>query len=91
MRLLRIEPCRQVSSGGMTTIAFFDVEITDDIRFFGMRLIEAPSGKRVSYAPSSGGRRFATFAPALAERITALANDHYEGRSIASIETKTAA
>jgi hypothetical protein len=85
-----MEPAWLTSSGGMNTIAFFDLELSEDIRMYGMRLIEAPSGKRVSYAPSSGGRRFATFAPALAQRITTIANETYKGLPIASTETKSA-
>lgn len=90
MKILRMDRARHVTSGNMKTIAFFDLEFDDRIRFYGMRLIEAPTGKRFSYAPSSGGQRLATFAPDLAAEITALAISSYEGRTIAN-DSRTAA
>ena len=84
MRITRLDQVHIVTSGSMRTIAYFDVELSPEIKLYGMRLLEAPSGKRISYAPSSGGRRFATFAPDLAASITDAAIKSYERQATAN-------
>ena len=72
MHILNIEPAA-FEGPGFRELARFDVQVTDQIRLFRMRLIEAPSGRRLTYAPSYGRQRLASFAPALSDQITALA------------------
>ena len=60
------------------TIARFDIQLTPDCRIYGLRLIEAENGRRLTYAPSAGGIRLATFAPAMADKITRAACDALE-------------
>lgn len=57
----------------MREIARFDLQLSDDVRLYGLRLMQTPEGRHLTYAPSSGGRRFATFAPAIVDDITAAA------------------
>jgi hypothetical protein len=60
-------------------VATFDVELSADIRMFGLRLMEAPDGRLLVYAPSAnGGRRLATFSPALSDQIADLAATELE-------------
>jgi len=77
LQILEIRPAPP-GDGRYRTLAHFDAELTDSIRIYGMRLLEADNGRRLTYAPSSGGRRFATFAPALIAEITAAANAAYD-------------
>jgi hypothetical protein len=74
MDVLNIEPVADRGGGGMRILAHFDLQLSDDVRMYGLRLLEAPDGNRITYAPQSGSRRSATFARQLAERITAAAS-----------------
>jgi hypothetical protein len=70
MHILSITPSHSDGGGGVREIARFDLQLSDDVKLYGMRLMQTPAGRHLTYAPSSGGRRFATFAPALVEDIT---------------------
>ncbi len=60
-------------------IATFDIELSDDVRMFGLKLMETPGGRFLIYAPSAnGGRRLATFSPALSDKIADLAASELE-------------
>lgn len=65
MHIIAIRP---EPPGFGTTIARVDVQLTDQIRMFNLRLIEGPRGRRV-HAPIAMGANVATFAPSLAEEI----------------------
>jgi hypothetical protein len=74
MQILNIEPAARTGSGAMRLIAHFDLELSSDVKIYGLKLMEAPGGRRLSYAPNgNGGRRLASFSPALATAITAAA------------------
>lgn len=62
---------------GHRAIASFDLQLTDDCRLYGLRLLRMRDGNILTFAPQSGPRRVATFAAPLAERITKLATDEY--------------
>lgn len=62
---------------GHRAIAAFDLQLTDDCRLYGLRLLRMRDGNILTFAPQSGSRRVATFAAPLAERITKLATDEY--------------
>lgn len=77
MRIIDLQPVAD-HGAGTRTLAVFDLELTDEVKLYGMRLLDR-GGRRLTYAASAnGGRRTATFAPALAERITAAANSELE-------------
>ena len=63
---------------GHRAIAAFDLQLTDDCRLYGLRLLRMRDGNILTFAPQSGPRRVATFSVPLAERITQLALDEYE-------------
>ncbi|MET4278715.1 MULTISPECIES: hypothetical protein [unclassified Bradyrhizobium] len=73
MKITFITPSPFDGGGGMREIARFDLQLSDEVRLYGLRLMQTREGRRLTYAPSSGGRRFATFAPALVDTITAAA------------------
>jgi hypothetical protein len=88
MEVLNIEPVANSGDGGMRVIAFFDLQLSDDVRMYGLRLLEAPDGNRITYAPQSGSRRSATFARPLAERITAAASISLEAVTAHGTDSK---
>jgi hypothetical protein len=73
LKILSIAPSFYGGSGSVREIARFDLQLSDDVKLYGLRLMETPEGRHLTYAPSSGGRRFATFAPSLVDDITASA------------------
>lgn len=70
MKILDIRP---EPPGSGRVIARFNVEISDDIRLFGLRLSERAAGGHAVYAPNAMGQRCATFSYPLVERIAAAA------------------
>lgn len=73
MKILDLKPSTFDSGGSVREVARFDLQLSEDVRLYGLRLMRAPDGRHLTYAPSSGGRRFATFAPSLVDSITAAA------------------
>ncbi|OWK24148.1 hypothetical protein AJ87_24355 [Rhizobium yanglingense] len=74
MKILTFSPAVNPGGGSMKVVANFDLQLTSDIAVYGMRLLRAPNGDHISYAPTAlGGRRSVTFARPLAEAITATA------------------
>ncbi len=59
--------------GTMRLRAVFDLELTDEIRLYGLQLMQAPDGSFRTWAPSLRGVRSVTFAHAMVRRITELA------------------
>ncbi|MGO7541848.1 hypothetical protein ACC680_25050 [Rhizobium ruizarguesonis] len=64
MHIISIRP----ETTGGNTLARFDVQLTPDIRMFGMKLVKTPRGHRV-YPPNTSMNNVATFAPAFAESM----------------------
>ncbi|APO70252.1 hypothetical protein IE4872_PC00224 (plasmid) [Rhizobium gallicum] len=74
MQVLDLKPVAHRSGGRMLHVANFDMQLSDNVAIYGMRLLRAPNGDHVSYAPTAlGGRRSVTFGGPLAEAITAAA------------------
>lgn len=73
MRITSIKPSFFDGGGAVREIARFDLQLSDEVRLYGLRLMQTAEGRHLTYAPSSGGRRFATFAPAMVDDITAAA------------------
>ncbi|TIL56058.1 MAG: hypothetical protein E5Y79_31570 [Mesorhizobium sp.] len=67
MHIISIRP---EPPGCGSVIARFDIALTDSCRLYGLKLVEKPDGRRMTYSPQSGGARLATFTPALEEEIT---------------------
>lgn len=89
MLILEMKPATNRGGGAMAHVATFDLHLADEIRFYGMRLLRTPVGEHVSYAPTAiGGRRSATFARPLAEKITAAALASYTEHVTANARTE---
>jgi len=73
MKILDLRPSSFDGGGAVREMARFDLALSDEVRLYGLRLMQTPNGRHLTYAPSSGGRRFATFAPSLVDSITAAA------------------
>ena len=81
MRILKIEPTFGIAPSGLRNRAFFDIELSDDIRVFGCKLQQKPDGRFLSYPPSGRGARTMTFSPELSDKISALASRALNGGS----------
>lgn len=77
MRILYCHPVND-SRGAHTCLCTVDVELNPEVRLYGLRLLRMRDGKHLVFAPQSGTRRCATFSPAMAERLTALALEAWE-------------
>ncbi len=84
MRVLSLTPAADPGGGSLKLAATFDLQISDTVRLYGLRLLEAPDGRRIVYAAQAGSRRTATFDPLLAERITNMASIIYDGAPTAN-------
>ncbi len=81
MRIDNIQPAVSPGGGAMALVATFDLQITSGVRVCGMRLLRAPDGRMLTYAPTAlGGRRSVTFSPATTAAITAAASQQYMER-----------
>lgn len=78
MHILSIRP---EPPGAGSVVARFDLELSDQLRMFGLRLIKKPDGHRAIYAPNSGGVRVVTFGAALVQEIANAAEAAIEGLS----------
>lgn len=79
MRILQITRAANGGGGKSRLVAIFSAEISPDVRVHNLRLLETPSGRRLTYSSATGGQRNATFSPALAEKLTAAATAAMEG------------
>lgn len=77
MHILSIQLVAKPGGGSLKLLATFDIELSDMVRLYGVRLLSTPDGRRMVYAAQAGSRRTATFDPRLAEQITALASQSY--------------
>ena len=67
------------SERGFTNLCTFTVEITPELKLYGLRLIETPDGKLVLGSPeSANGSRPWSMAPALRDEIAQLAYDEMD-------------
>jgi hypothetical protein len=74
MQILDIRPA---PPGAGRTVALFDFELNEHIRFFGLRLVQTEDGRHLTYAPNSHGVRVATFSRELADTISRAASAAY--------------
>lgn len=66
---MKILDVRQEPEGPGTTLARFDVALTDDLRLYNLRLARSRDGGFRVYAPSALGRNTATFTAELANDL----------------------
>lgn len=81
MKILNISPALHAGADRFPCVATFDAEIAGTLRLYGLRLLKSPSGRLLTYAPKTSGKRCATFAPDLADQITAAAIAALGGRA----------
>jgi len=73
---MKVLYCRRIADPGKKNcIAFFDVELNDDVRLCGIRVFRKADGTHYVAAPQAGPRRTATFSAAMGARLTELAVD----------------
>lgn len=75
MKILGFRP-----TAGPRLVAYFDVEVADNLRIYNMELRRTSSGQLRSYAPKAGGKHAATFHPSLATEITRAAEAVLKGQ-----------
>jgi hypothetical protein len=66
---MRIISCRPEPPGSGNVIARADVEISDDIRCFNLKISKRPDGKFAVFGPNAMGGRVVTFSHLLAHKI----------------------
>lgn len=76
---MRILYCHLVSDdrAGHNCVATIDIELSPDVRLYGLRLLRMADGKHLVFAPQAGQRRTATFSNGFAQRLTAVALDAF--------------
>lgn len=71
---MKIIACRPEPPGGFgNVVARADVEISEDLRVFNLKVSRRPAGGYSVYAPNAMGGRVITFSIALAQEIAAAA------------------
>ncbi|MEC5324357.1 hypothetical protein [Aurantimonas sp. A3-2-R12] len=83
MEILAIRP--EPPGAATKRLAHFDAQLTPDIRIFGLKLVQTPSGPRV-YPPRGGANACATFSPAFAIELTSAAMAALDGENRGIIE-----
>ncbi|HEY8577599.1 MAG TPA: hypothetical protein VIL88_14830 [Devosia sp.] len=73
MRILYAELVDEPASKPTRCLGTVDLELTPDVRMYGLRLLQMPDGKKILFAPHAGHRRAATFSLKLARTLTAMA------------------
>ncbi|MBY5614214.1 hypothetical protein [Rhizobium leguminosarum] len=76
MKILYAHPTGE--TGQRDCVAFVDVELNEDVRLYGLRLVRQPDGAHLIYAPTCGQRRAATFSTPMAKQLTELAVEALE-------------
>lgn len=77
MRIIDIWPARD----GSSSLAKFDLELTEQVRIFGLHLKRNERGALRIFAPKSGGQHAASFCPEISEEITLAAIAALKGKS----------
>lgn len=70
MHILEIRPA---PPGVGRTVAYFDLQLTDDIRLYGFKLVVGNGSQYVSHAANIHGVKAATFSRELQQQITSAA------------------
>lgn len=70
---MKILSCRPEPPGSGNVVARCDVELTQDIRVFNLKVSQRPAGGYSVYGPNAMGGRVITFSIELAQEIAAAA------------------
>jgi hypothetical protein len=73
MRVLYAHPIVEPETKATRCLGTIDLELSPDVRLYGLRLLHMPDGKKILFAPHAGHRRTATFSPELGKTLTAMA------------------
>lgn len=71
MKILKIRTSRDPAA---KVVARFDLELSDGVRLYDLKLTSGPNGWRV-YGPTTGMGAAVTFPPVLVERIVVIAHE----------------
>ena len=71
MRILYAHPTKE--RGNRPCIGFVDVELDENVRLYGIRVVRQPDGRHIIYAPQAGHRHAASFSRPFAEELTTAA------------------
>lgn len=77
MRIVYMNPVSD-DRGRNVCVATIDIELNEDVRLYGLRLLRMEDGEFRVYAPQAGKRRTATFSHEMVRRITELAVERWE-------------
>lgn len=84
MKITKLVPVADSGGGPMTTLAYFSVAVTDDMRLHGLALQRRPDGTHRFVVPNSGGFHVASFTPQLARAIATAAEAAYKTGPVAN-------
>jgi hypothetical protein len=84
MKIQEFESSSGFAGDGTRVLARFSIQISDDLRLCGLRLVDTPKGRRTFFPGVSGGGRSVTASPSLSRQITAAASAIYEGHETAN-------
>ncbi|NEI20558.1 hypothetical protein GUK30_14180 [Rhizobium leguminosarum] len=90
MRIIDFEMSGGFAGEGTHVLARFSVQVTDDLRLCGLKLVDTPKGRRTFFPSVSGGGRSVTASTSLSRQITAAASIFFEGHEIANDRKKAA-
>lgn len=85
MQITKLVPVADRGGGPMTTLAYFSVGITDEMRLHGLVLQRRQDGTHRFVVPHSDGTNVASFKPELAQAITAAAVAEYTKGPVAHV------
>ena len=91
MQIIDFEPTGGFAGDGARVLARFSIQITDDLRLCGLRLVDTARGLRTYFPSVSGGGRSSTTSVALSRAITEAASTEYERHEKANGKFKSAA
>ncbi len=83
MQIIDFERVGGFAGDGTRVLARFSVQVTDDLRLCGLKLVDTPKGRRTFFPGVNGGGRSATASTALSRRITETASEKLEWHQIA--------
>jgi len=69
LKILYAHPTKE--RGTRPCVGFVDIELDENVRLYGIRVVRQPDGRHLVYAPQCGQRRAATFSRDFAEQLTA--------------------
>lgn len=90
MQIIDFERVGGFAGDSTRVLARFSVQITDELRLCGLKLVDTPKGRRTFFPGINGGGRSATSSGSLSRRITDTASAILEGHEIANDSRRSA-